>query len=96
MAKNKDRSEIEMIRGENRKLRSQVRHLEKEVSKLSRNNKKIEDLEEIIQEDIQLAQHEVSNVRSCKKCASPKVVPLDLGVKTFLMCTNCKHREQIS
>lgn len=98
MAKPKDRTEVEFLRGQNRDLQKQIKHLKKELGRMNKRARNVEDLEEIIRED-DIGQGSptvaVDAVRLCKKCQSNSLTVANLGVKTYLFCNDCRARELV-
>jgi hypothetical protein len=94
MAKSKDRSEVEYLRGLVKDLKSQVRNLKKEVSRSSKRQHREQDLEEIVKE-IQFTEtqeaEQAKGVTCPNKCKAP-MEAADLGIRTIHTCTSCGHR----
>lgn len=97
MAKKRDRSEVEWLRGEVKKLRSMVKHYKKEAARAGKRERSYEELEAVIQEQeeaVEEIKHATTSV-SCFKCQSNSVTIADLGAKVYKFCSNCGHREKI-
>lgn len=96
MAKARDRSEVEFLRGEVRKLRSAIKHYKKELGRATKRSRDYEELESVVQEQ-ELAVEEIRLAvasPSCSKCQSSSVTMADLGAKVYKFCSNCGHREK--
>lgn len=97
MAKPKDRSEVEFLRGEVKKLRSALKHYKKELSRANKRSRDYQELEELVQDQELEIEEQTKLVPSggCSKCQSDKVTLADLGAKVYRFCSNCGHREKI-
>jgi predicted Mrr-cat superfamily restriction endonuclease len=97
MAKKRERSEVEWLRGEVKKLRSAIKHYKKELGRLSKRSLNYEELEAVVQEQ-ELAVEEIKHATTtlnCSKCQSNSVTIADLGAKVYKFCSNCGNREKI-
>lgn len=87
MAKSKDKSEVEHLRGLNRQLLKQLKKAGRQVNRAEkqalRKNEDVEDVEEV-EEELQEGK--------CSKCKA-RLAPIDLGVRIVYNCTKCGHRE---
>ena len=93
MTKPKERSELEYLRAENRKLKSENRHLKK---LLGRTNKKVKAYEE----NIDLSEPEIVNtIQLICNCPNDgcggSLDSTDLGMKTLITCSDCSYRKTI-
>lgn len=95
MAKSKDRSEIEYMRGLIKNLKAEVRNLKKQVARHNKRAHQYEDLEER-QAEVEVADLYTTTVTSkiiCKSCSSDKMEEVSLGVKKLIVCRDCGKRE---
>lgn len=84
--KNQNRSELEFLRGENRKLRSELRRLQKLNKNLDRKSHFYENIVEDSAEDIEIA-HE-----TCGECGKGNLIITELPHIDILVCSTCEHR----
>jgi hypothetical protein len=93
MAKQKDRSEVEHLRGEVKNLKAQVRHLKKELARKQKRQHQYEDLEER-EKDLEetLVAEIIEDVSRCPKCAA-KLEETNIGVRILVRCESCDYRE---
>jgi len=86
--KNREGSELEHLRGENRRLESQNRQLKKRVRALDKRSHFYEDLvEEQIEDIIPKA--------NCPTCKKGNITILDLKYVRFEHCDNCEYRKKL-
>jgi len=90
MSKQKEKSEVEFLRGENRMMKSQIRSLQREVKKLQKDTKEIETLEEIAREAVEFTEDAPI---LCSACGTGHLNTTSLGVKQLTVCNNCKFRK---
>lgn len=100
MTKQKDRSELEHLRGENRRLKSENRHLKRVVKQSNRKVAQIEGLisdSEDLKEEIEHAKiAEASGAPICIECSGTQVNTLvSLPHKTIFFCTDCGKRSSV-
>lgn len=98
MAKNKERSEVEFLRGQNKALRTEIRQLKRDLARHQKRQHELEDREEELQEmfeeqTVSEMPHEVQTKTACLKCGSGGLETIDLGIRTIIKCTNCGNRE---
>lgn len=96
MTKNKERSEVEHLRGVVKSQRATIKQLQKEVTRLTKREHLHEDLELKLAE--QLVEEEVEETKvmlkreKCPECGDEiEVTPL--GAKKLFTCTSCKYRK---
>lgn len=82
----KNKSEVEQLRGENRKLRSQNRQLRKRVNQLERKAHFYEEVVEEITEDVTIK-------KSCPECDEGILQELDMIHVIITKCTECDYRK---
>ena len=97
MAKKRERSEVEWLRGEVKKLRAVVKHYKKELGRVSKRERNYEELEELVQEqELEVEEEAKPQAKGgCSKCQSFEVTLADLGAKVYRFCSGCGHREKI-
>lgn len=93
MSKKPEKSEVEWLRGENRRLKSENRNLKKQ---LSRRDKKVKAYEEHIDlsAEPEIVEEELLPKPGCPECGEP-TQSVSLGVKFLITCTNCKYRKTV-
>lgn len=97
MAKQKEKSELEHLRGELRKLRSENRNLKKRIGRLDKRSHDLDEREEQIQEfELESEKFELTttvNLKDkCPKCVG-KLKATDIGPRIIRNCDTCKYRE---
>ena len=98
MTKKRDRSELEALRGKNKKLESVIKDLTKQVGRSKKRENRIESLEQDLHQQLEEAQmFNESNIllNKCPKCDVGNMDIIDLEVKKILLCKNCRHRQVI-
>lgn len=96
MAKQKEKSELEHLRSENRMLKSEIRNLKKQVGRANKKDRREAYLEKELKEYIikeEQEQYEVKG-KSCPKCKGI-LETVDLGVRILEKCSTCGHRMTI-
>jgi hypothetical protein len=94
MAKQKERSELEVARAEARRLKSENKYLRKELNRMEKRNRQYEhnltdpDDEEFIKDEV-----EEDDREDCPKC-DEKLDPVDIGIRIFYSCS-CGYRKTI-
>jgi len=83
----KNRSEVEHLRGEVKRLKSLNRQLRKRLSASLKKEHFFEQIEE--------EADEVELVDACSSCGSGVMVAVDLKFVKYKVCSECKHREKI-
>ena len=95
MAKVKDRSETEMLRGENKKLRSEIRQLRKILGRFQKQAHRVEELEDLF-ENIDLFEEqqvkEIKEIFTCPLCSKGNLIKTNLGNRKLITCDSCKFR----
>jgi len=94
MPKKKERSELEFLRAENRKLRSELRHIKKEVSRKVKREHLYTDLEErLAEQHVEDLMEDNHSVRRdlCPECSN-SLESIPLGNRIMINCTACKFR----
>lgn len=89
--KNNHKSELELLREENRTLKSIIRHLKKDISGLSKDHKRLEDLEEIVQDEIVPFEQDTK----CPECLRGNISIVSMGPRSMEVCNQCYHRRVI-
>jgi ribosomal protein L44E len=86
--KNKNRSEIEYLNGQIRKLESENRQLKRRLKALDRRAHFYENIVEDSVEDIQVKD-------KCPTCKKGTITILDLKYVKFETCDNCEHKKKL-
>lgn len=97
MAKQKERSELECLRAENKNLKSQVKYLKKQVSRSDKRKSIVDDMEATAREhllEIETECIEIKERDSCPAC-SKGVEKADLGKWWLVTCDHCDFRKRI-
>lgn len=92
MAKKREKSEVEYLRGIVKNQRSIIKHLQKEVSR----GKKRQHQEELIAEELledEFKEQEIIATNSCPECFKGKIETVDLGARKMTICDSCKFRK---
>lgn len=91
MARQKERSEVEWLKAEVRRLTSENRSLRKALGRANKEARKAsysthdEDPEESVEEVVR------ERTNSCPKCHR-EINEVDLGTRTLYRCSGCKYR----
>ena len=85
--KNKSHSEVEHLRGENKKLKSENRQLKRRLSQLVKEAHFYENIVEEETEDIKIKRN------TCKLCGKGILEELDLTHIVVVRCDTCDFRE---
>ena len=86
--KSKSRTEVEVLRGENRKLRSENKKLLREIKDLSKRSHFYEEVIDDVATDIELKS-------SCENCGKGDLVSMDLGLIKLIRCNLCDFEKKI-
>jgi hypothetical protein len=94
VARNRDKSSDENLRGHVRQLRAENKHLKRQISRLEKQLARLplEDTDEPEEESTEL--YDVPPDQSCPKCRKPTIT-IDLGIKKVLSCKSCGARTTI-
>lgn len=94
--KQKEKSEVEYLRAENRKLKSELRHLKKQLGKSNKKVKRYENHIDLV--DPEISQDLIDKAEfvanPCPRCGSP-MKKIDLGIKFLYICEDCNIRESV-
>ncbi len=93
MTRTKDKSEIEHIRAENRKLTKENKMLRRDIARLSKRSQDIEELEEQLKEHSSEEEHIYIDPTQCKSCLKGKITTTSLGIRIIKTCNGCTYRE---
>lgn len=90
MARNKEKSELEHLRGQNRQLRKQVKSLQKQ---LGRHQKEIKNLKvnESPDKDRLPMSYQEEEFDACPVCDG-ELRYIDMKIKTVVNCSSCEYR----
>ena len=96
MAKSKDRSEVEHLRGLVRELKSELRHLKKTMARKQKREHLLEDVESreaelFLQEEME-EKKTVAQTERCPKCKS-KIDVIDGAKLKVYICSDCGYRK---
>lgn len=96
MAKNKDRSEVEHLKGIIRQQKSIIKNLRKSVSRKNKKERNVEELEqalaeEYLKEEAEEIQIPIKQKDRCSKCQG-ETEEVDLVVKWLVICQSCDFR----
>ena len=95
--KQPERSELEALRAENKKLRSALKRLHKQAGRGDKAKAHFEELEaelteQFLEEEVAEKYVQVSNKAFCTNCGKDELEEISLGVKTLIICKNCRQR----
>lgn len=85
----KNRSEVEFLNGQIRKLESENRQLKRRLRQLDKTQHFYDDLIEAVAEDIKPKE------AKCEKCKVGTLTLIDVKHAKFLVCDECKDRKKI-
>lgn len=83
----KSRSELEVLRGENRKLKSENKHLRRENKALQRRSHFFEEIVDEVVEEV-----DVKNV--CRNCGKGQLLEYDVGYISLIKCNTCDYEKK--
>lgn len=91
MARNKDRNELEHLRGEIRSLEKENKRLKRLLRQQEKEHQKydIDILNELLKEEL----NDVKKTEKCPQCHIGQLEYSDLGIKTLEKCTECQYRK---
>lgn len=94
MGRSKDKNETEHLKGMLREQKSIIRNLKKENERLKKQHNRTEDLEQelseyYLEEEVNSKNKDVSK---CSECNKGNLNLLDLGIKKYMVCSNCNKR----
>lgn len=98
MSKQKEKSELEYLRSENRKLKSMNKNLKKQLSRTNKRSDLYHDLEDKIAEDLiqeELNEKELIKNDQCPSCFKGTLETLKLGAKKLALCDSCTYRKLV-
>lgn len=96
MAKSRERSEVEVLRAENKRLTKQVKELQRTLGRLQKRAYRVEEIEDIF-EDLAFEEMEKvsQKIGDCPKCLQGKLSTTDLGIRKFQTCESCDFRKML-
>lgn len=95
MGRSKDKNEYENLKGIIREQKAIIRNLRKEVQRLSKQHNRTEDLEKELTEyylEEEMDNKDVVLKSKCTECNKGDLNLLDLGIKKYMVCSNCNKR----
>lgn len=96
--KREENDEIESLQKEVRELKALNRSLIKQIKKLNKGANRIESLEELLQDElagkVEHGTKEVKRKGNCPECDEGQLEILDLGSKTYQICSHCAYRKK--
>lgn len=101
MARKKDRSELEHLRGENRELTKTIRKLKRQIHQFEKSrhiyHEVISDYEELIVNEQQenIAVEKSSKLKKCEKCYSGTMNEFEIMDKVIGTCNSCGFRKRL-
>lgn len=84
------KSELELLREENRNLKSEVRNLKKRLSRANKQQHHDEEVHEFLQDYLKQEEHDVNNV--CPDCGRNTLTEVNLGPRILYVCNECRYR----
>jgi len=92
MTKKPERSELEYLRAENRRLNKQVNELKKNINRTTKlSNRFIQEVEERLDEDT-ITHEQIWTKKDCCPNCNGELVMSDLGIRTLYQCKDCPYR----
>jgi archaellum component FlaC len=89
--KNRERSEVEYLRGQIRELESENRQLRRRLKTLDKKTHLYEGIVEAVAEEIK---PNTEAETKCKKCKIGTIRFIDVKHAKFFVCSECHHREK--
>ena len=87
--KQRERSEVEHLRGKIRELESENRQLRKRLKRLDKQSHLYEDIIDAVAEEIEVPSN------NCEKCKNGVLQTVDLKYARFVVCQTCKERKKL-
>lgn len=92
MTKKPERSELEYLRAENRRLNKQINELKKNINRATKlSNRFVQEVEEQLDEDTEAHEHVYTKKDTCPSC-NGELVMSDLGIRNLYKCKECSYR----
>lgn len=82
---------IHELKRENKQLQEEIKKLKRELNNEAKEEKRIAKSKAKVKEP----EVKVANASCCTKCESNDLVQLELGIKIYKFCVDCKHRELV-
>lgn len=96
--KREETDEIETLQKEIRELKALNRSLVKQIKKLSKGANRIQELEEILQDEFENkskeSPKETKKAGYCPKCVEGELSLVSLGEKAYSFCSHCSYRKR--
>lgn len=92
MAKKKERSETEYLRGVIKNQRSIIKHLQKEVGRSKKRQQQDELMAEELLED-EFQEQDMISDNKCPECGKGTLETVDLKVRKMTVCNSCNYRK---
>lgn len=94
MAKSRERSEVEQLRAENKRLTKQVKELQRTLGRLHKQSHRVDELEDIFKEmEFDSIEKFSPKTNKCPECLEGNLEDIDLGVRKMTKCTKCTYRK---
>lgn len=91
MAKSRERSEVELLRADNKRLTKQVKELQRTLGRLQKNSRNVEELEDLFKDmEYEAVEKSVPRTGGCPECGNA-LENVSLGVKQIIKCTKCAY-----
>lgn len=95
-SKQKNRSELEALRGFNRELEKEVRSLRKQLKQLEKYERTSQDDNDVIANEDTYPEIEFKLTKDCSSCGKNKVVEsLEIMGKIYGQCPTCGYSERL-
>ena len=93
MSKTKERSEVEHLRAENKKMKSELRNIKKQLARYEKRKHLLDDVEER-EKELDFDTEEVNEVVNTTICeCGGKINIVDIGVRKLEICEDCRARK---
>ena len=94
MSRKKNSDDVEDLKEQIRTLREENKQLARKLKRSSKGNRKVEDLEEMIQDQEFHKVEEPKDESKCPKCGKDEYILIDAVVRKFHRCQFCGHRSK--
>lgn len=99
MAKGKDKSEIEHLRGENRELQKELKRLRSRLRQFDKSkhlyHDVLSDYEEMLTQTTEVEKIDNKKPKSCEICHAGTMEEFEILDKVIGTCNSCGHRKRI-
>lgn len=91
--KQPERSEVEHLRAENKRLVSENKHLKKQIARSNKRSHQYQDLEEKVKDiELEKVTAHITQAVKCPNCQG-KLKETSIGIRLLISCESCNYHE---